>query len=223
VDSSSPPPASRPRRPRGSLTRELILDAAESVAQDGFEALTLRAVAARLEAAPMAIYRYFATKDELIDVMLDRVLGRFESQAPSGNWVEDLASFARGHRRLLAQHPWALVGLFSHPSPGRNATRIGEIALEILSRAGFASEEMVAIFGGLLALNYGWTAFASARDRQPADAAEQVRRALATVPVSVYPHTAAVAADMAQYGADRHYELLLGHLLAGIRGAAPHG
>jgi AcrR family transcriptional regulator len=198
----------------------VILDAAEEVAQHGFAALTLRAVAARLEAAPMALYRYFATKEDLINALLDRVLGRFVAEPPSTDWVEDLRRFARAHRELLDQHPWALAGLFSHPNPGLNATRIGEVALEILSRARFDKESVVATFGGLLALNYGWSSFASARDLEPINAAAQVRQALAALPPARYPHTAAVAAEMAGYASVRHYELVLDQLLAGIRAAA---
>jgi AcrR family transcriptional regulator len=220
MNPSSPAPA-RTRRPRGSLTRDLILDAAEAVAQHGFHALTLRAVAERLQAAPMALYRYFATKDELVNALLDRVLGRFVPEPPSADWVEDLRRFARAHRQLLDRHPWALAGLFSHPNPGLNATRIGEVALEILSRARFTNESVVATFGGLLALNYGWSSFASARDIQPTNAAAQVRQALAALSRADYPHTAAVAVEMAGYASDRHYELVLEQLLAGIRLAAP--
>ena len=222
VSSSRLRPA-RTRAPRGSLTRERILDAAEDVARDGFEALTLRALAARLDAAPMALYRYFPTKDALVNALLDRVLGRFTPRPPSDDWVDDLRHFARAHRRLLDQHPWALAALFSHPSPGRNATRVGEIALAILNRGGFDSQSMVAIFGGILALNYGWSSFAGARDVPPANAAEQVREALATVPPGEFPHTTAVASDMAQYGHDHHYELVLDRLLAGIRAASRAG
>jgi AcrR family transcriptional regulator len=219
MKSSSRPPA-RTRRPRGSLTRDLILNAAEEVAQQGFDALTLRAVAARLEAAPMALYRYFATKEELINALLDRVLGRFAPDPPSDDWIEDLRSFARAHRQLLDAHPWALVGLFSHPNPGLNATRIGEVALDILSRALFANDSVMATFSGLLALNYGWSAFASARDAEPANAAAQVRAALAALPRSDYPRTAAVADEMATYGNERDYDLVLEQLLAGIRSTA---
>src|SRR3954453_1662925 len=95
-------PAPRRRRPRGSLSPELILDAAEAVAAQGFDALTMRAVAARLDAVPMALYNHFATKEELVDALLDRVLSRFAPAPPSGDWVEDLGAFARAHRRLLA-------------------------------------------------------------------------------------------------------------------------
>jgi AcrR family transcriptional regulator len=210
----------RSRRPRGSLSRELILDAAEEVAQPGFEALTLRAVAARLEAAPMALYRHFATKEELINALLDRVLGRFVAEPPSDDWVDDLRHFARAHRQLLDQHPWALTGLFSHPNPGLNATIIGEVALEILSRARLANDSVVATFSGLLALNYGWSAFAAARDALPANAAAQVRQAMAALPRAEFPHTAAVAEEMAGYASDRHYELVLDQIMVGIWSAA---
>ena len=182
----------RARRPRGSLTRELILDAAERVATSGVDALSMRAVAAELEAAPMALYRHFATKEELLTALLDRVLGRFEPDPPSGDWSEDLRSFARAHRRVLDGHPWALAAFFTHPNPGPNAVRIGEVAFEILARAGFSEERAVATFSGVIALNYGWSSF-----------------------------TAAAAIDeQADYGSERHYELVLDQLVAGVRESA---
>src|ERR671919_3398 len=97
-------PSSQPgrtRRPRGSLTPEVILDAAEAVAAQGFDALSMRAVAARLGAVPMALYNHFATKEQLVDALLNRVLGRFEPEPPTEDWTEDLRRFACGHRRLL--------------------------------------------------------------------------------------------------------------------------
>ena len=106
-DSSQPHPrrAARTRRPRGSLTPDGILDAAEAVAAQGFEALTMRAVAVRLEAAPMALYNHFATKEQLVDALLDRVLSRFEPAPPSDDWIEDLRR-SRGARRRLVAAAW---------------------------------------------------------------------------------------------------------------------
>src|SRR3954465_5122971 len=106
-DSTQTHPArtGRTRRPRGSLTPEVILDAAEAVAAHGFDKLTMRAVAARLDAVPMALYNHFATKDELVDALLDRVLSRFEAEPAAGDWTKDLRRFARAHRRLLVEHP----------------------------------------------------------------------------------------------------------------------
>src|SRR5215210_7812840 len=136
--------AGRTRRPRGSLSREVILDAAEEVAAQGFGALTMRAVAGRLGAVPMALYNHFATKDALVDALLDRVLGRFEPEPPTGDWAEDLRRFARAHRRLLVRHPWAVAPLFTQPNPGVAAVRIGEHALGILRAGGLADARAVA-------------------------------------------------------------------------------
>src|SRR5262249_48596537 len=96
----------RTRRPRGSLTPEVILDAAEAVARDGSDALSMRAVAGRLGAAPMALYNHFATKEELVDALLDRVLSRFQPPPRTDDWAADLGAFARAHRRMLLEHPW---------------------------------------------------------------------------------------------------------------------
>ncbi len=204
------------RRPRGSLNQERILDAAEQIARDGFDALTMRAVAGRLQAAPMALYRHFATKDELVEALLDRVLGRFAAATPTGDWRDDLHAFAHAHRLLLDRHPWALAPLVGHPSPGLNAVRIGEHALEIMREAGFDEEHAVATFSGLIALNYGWASFSNARLANPSYAVE-LRHALASLPVSEYPHTVAATDELADYASNRHYDLVLDGLLQAPR------
>jgi len=209
--------ARRTRRPRGSLTRDVILDAAEAVARDGFDALTMRAVAGPLGAAPMALYNHFATKDELVDALLDRVLGRFSPAPPTDDWLADVGAFARAHRRLLADHPWAVAQLFTRPSPGLGAVRIGELALGILERGGTTEGRAVAVFSGVIAFNYGWSSFTSARDLDPGGPSHDVAAALAMLPAEHFPLTVGVASELGHYGSDEHYELVLGQLLGGLR------
>ena len=209
-------PRTRTRRPRGSLTPEVILDAAEAIAAQGFDALSMRAVAARIGAAPMALYNHFATKDELVDALLDRVLGRFEPAPPTDDWTEDLRRFARAHRRLLVEHPWAVAPLFTQPNPGLSSVRIGELALGILRRGGFSDASAVAAFSGIIALNYGWSSFTAARDLDPGGPSHDVGALLAQLPRSEYPLTVGVAAEMGAYGSDDHYDFVLGQLLAGL-------
>jgi AcrR family transcriptional regulator len=211
----------RTRRPRGSLTREVILDAAEAVAAQGFEALSMRAVAARLGAVPMALYNHFATKDQLVDALLDRVLSRFEPEpATDDDWVEDLRRFARAHRRLLTHHPWAVAPLFTRPNPGISAVRIGEIALGILRRGSLSDARAVAAFSGVIALNYGWSSFTTARDLDAQSAGHDVGAMLAALPPTEFPLTVDVAAELGAYGSDRHYDFVLDRLLDGLRAAA---
>lgn len=171
----------------------------------------------------MALYRYFATKDELVDALLDRILGRHATPAPGEDWVADLADFARAHRMLLALHPWAIVPLFTQPNPSLNATRIGELALGILRRGGITGGDAVACFCGILALNYGWSAFAAARSaatRIDKDPGVAIGAAIAALPARRFPLTVAVADQMSAYGSDEHYEQALGQLISGIRDSA---
>jgi AcrR family transcriptional regulator len=213
-------PQPRTRRPRGSLTREVILDAAEAVAAQGFDALSMRAVAARLGAVPMALYNHFATKEELVDALLDRVLSRFEPQPTSDDWTDDLREFARAHRRLLVEHPWAVAPLFTQPNPGMSSVRIGELALRILRRGGLSDARAVAAFSGIIALNYGWSSFTAARDLDPEGPSHDVGAMLAQLPRSDYPLTVDVAAEMGAYGSDQHYDFVLDRLLDGLRATA---
>jgi AcrR family transcriptional regulator len=213
----------RTRRPRGSLTPEGILDAAEAVAAQGFDALSMRAVAARLGAVPMALYNHFATKDQLVDALLDRVLGRFEPDSATGDWIEDLRRFARAHRRLLVSHPWAVAPLFTQPNPGLGAVRIGELALAILRRGGLSDTAAVAAFSGIIALNYGWSSFTTARDLDPEGPGHDVAAVLAALPRAHYPLTVDVAGELGAYGSDQHYDFVLDQFLNGLSATADAG
>jgi AcrR family transcriptional regulator len=217
-DTSQPhrTPTGRTRRPRNSLTPESILDAAEAVAAQGYAALSMRAVATRLGAAPMALYNHFATKEQLVDALLDRVLSRFEPEAATDEWTEDLRRFARAHRRLLVSHPWAVAPLFTQPNPGLSAIRIGELALGILRRGGLTGARAVAAFSGIIALNYGWSSFTVARDLDPEGPGHDVEATLVQLPPSQFPLTVDVAAELGAYGSDEHYDFVLAQLLSGL-------
>ena len=190
------------------------------MAAQGFDALTMRAVAARLEAVPMALYNHFATKEQLVDALLDRVLSRFEPAPPTGDWIDDLGVFARAHRRLLAEHPWAVAPLFTQPNPGLSAVRIGEHVLGILRRGGLSDDRAVAAFSGLIAINYGWSSFTTARDLDPGGPSHDVAAMLRQLPREAFPLTVDVAEAMGAYGSDDHYEFVLGQFLGGLRSSA---
>jgi AcrR family transcriptional regulator len=211
----------RRRKPRGSITADGILDASEALAAESVDAITVRAVTARLEASPMAFYRHFATKDALVDALLDRVLGRFEPPPATDDWVVDLEGFAVNHRRLLTDHPWAINALFANPNPGLNAARIGEEALRILDRGGLRGEYAVVAFSAIIALNYGWSGFGTRRQPAGEDADDRpvVEAQLRALPADAFPLTASVAAAMSDYGSDTHYRAALRALLAGVDAA----
>ena len=73
--------AGRAAHERASLSRESVLEAALTIADlEGLDALTMRRLAADLGAAPMALYRYFRNKDELVISLFDRVISAYEPE-----------------------------------------------------------------------------------------------------------------------------------------------
>jgi AcrR family transcriptional regulator len=212
------PEVPRQRRRRNSLTIDEVLAAAEQVAQEGIDALTIRAVANELQSSPMALYRYVATKEELVAGLLDRVLARIRLPPETADWVEDLRVFAHRHLELLTRHPWAITALMRNPYPGPSVLPIGEHALRILDRAGITGDGAVASFSGIIALNYGWASFAAARSTTAGDR-EAEPAALPTAPPA-FPLTARVAEPMSRYGSKAHYERALNQLIAGIAASA---
>src|SRR6266498_5417203 len=111
------------RGPQPSLNRRRIARAAIEIADaEGIDAVSMRKVAARLESGTMSLYRYLDRKDDLIDMMVDEVLGEGMRWALSGDWRADLAEVARDIRRVTLRHPW-LAG-YAMGRPDRKSTRL---------------------------------------------------------------------------------------------------
>ena len=128
----------RPRAPRGSLSRGAILDGAVAVLDErGPTALTMRSLAERLGVRPMALYTYFASKDELLDAVRDHLLRDLDSRPADGAWDDRLRVVGLALYRLLVAHP-ALIHLFAtRPLAGDEAAEATEAHLRVLREAGF--------------------------------------------------------------------------------------
>ena len=114
------------------LSRERIVRAAIRLADaDGLEAVSLRKVAAALDAGPMRLYGYIATKEELLDLMVDAVYGEIR---PTGvGWREVLRSFAETTRQAAQQHEWLADLLGGRPQLGPNTLASGEAVLAAMT------------------------------------------------------------------------------------------
>jgi AcrR family transcriptional regulator len=93
---------------RRTLSRHRILDAAEELlSSEDRAAFTMRQLADRLGVTPMAIYRWFANKDELLVALTDRVADTSVVMTlPEGSWETRALAYALGIReRLLRALP----------------------------------------------------------------------------------------------------------------------
>jgi AcrR family transcriptional regulator len=169
------------RRPRADgLTVERIIDAALAVIDhQGLETLTMRRLAEELATASASLYRHVSSRDELLVVVVDHVIG--EVVLPPGELdgrrkVEWLAGELR---RVLLAHPNLLAALTASPLVGPNARRGSERALESLIEAGYEPDVAVPAYLALIDFVLGAVSFDTSRagrrtsdtiDRPSADA-----------------------------------------------------
>src|SRR5579863_4395496 len=97
----------RPRRPRGSLTREQVVDAALALGdEEGLEALTMPNLARRLECGVMTIYGYVASKEDLLDAIAQRGLRDLRLPRPLPRTAQGiLVAWGNALRSNLLEHP----------------------------------------------------------------------------------------------------------------------
>ncbi|MDR8407946.1 TetR/AcrR family transcriptional regulator C-terminal domain-containing protein [Nonomuraea sp. 3-1Str] len=127
-----------PARPAPTpLSRDGIVRAAIELADaDGLDAVSLRKVAAALDAGPMRLYGYLSTKEELLDLMVDAVYGEMPRPARTGDdWRSALRSLAHGTREAALRHEWFADLLGGRPHLGPNALARLEASLAALDGA----------------------------------------------------------------------------------------
>ncbi|GAA1243876.1 TetR/AcrR family transcriptional regulator C-terminal domain-containing protein [Kitasatospora nipponensis] len=125
-----PEPPARPV----PLDRERIVAAAVALADEGgLEAVSLRKVAARLEAGPMRLYGYISTKQELFDLMVDEVHAEILPEEQPADWREALRVLAHRTRRTTLRHAWLADLLGGRPSLGPNGLAVTEAWLAALN------------------------------------------------------------------------------------------
>jgi AcrR family transcriptional regulator len=155
-----------PRSPgqRAGLTRAGVLAAAhELLADRGLEALTMRALAARLGVSPNAIYSHVESKTELVDALLDQVLAEVEAPAPDArDPIAGVHTFMASTYKVLLAHP-DLVPLYvaRQGARGPNAQRLGDVMLALLGRVGVKGPAALEARRVLIVYTIGFAAFAT--------------------------------------------------------------
>lgn len=115
---------------------------------DGLNAVTIRAVAARLGARPMSLYTHIASKDELVELMANDLIGEMlADQAPSTDWREALTTIARRSHAAFVEHPWALEAFGRRPRLGSNATSYANQMASALTGSAVQAGDMWAVLG----------------------------------------------------------------------------
>ena len=105
-------------QPRVPLSRERILRTAVALAdRGGVESASMRKIAQELGVVPMALYKHVSGKDELLDGMVDVVVGEIDPPAPDVDWKTAVRQRILSARRALLRHPWASRVIESRTDP----------------------------------------------------------------------------------------------------------
>jgi AcrR family transcriptional regulator len=140
----TPQTSDRRPRPRSLLDVHRIVAAALTVADtEGLSALSMRRVAAELGVAAMTLYSHVPGKGELVDLMLDTVLGElYPDGPPAGNWRTRLEGVARANWDLFLRHPWAVHLATGRPPLGPHLMRKYDVELRAVDGLGLSDVQM---------------------------------------------------------------------------------
>jgi TetR/AcrR family transcriptional regulator, tetracycline repressor protein len=214
-------------RPRGSLTREEIINEALALLEEhGSGALSMRRLADRLGVAPNALYTHVRGKADLIDGLVDQVYAGLELHPdPGGDWAQQLATLSQAVRDHLLAHPAVVPYALQQPGLGPHSLRLGEAIYDILRPAGFSDQAVVGTVYALVTYILGFVALEIPRagtDPQTSD--EFVRRMwgfFAALPPGEFPHTVQLAAKLARISTDDQFQFGIRIFLAGLNAQQP--
>lgn len=123
------------RRARAVDVRDVARTAVELLDEGGLRALTVRAVAFRLEVAPASLYSRVTSVDDLYDLALDDALGR-DTQLQEALKQAGLHALMLAYYRHLVRHPWACQVIAMRAPRGPNYLRLSERMCVLLTERG---------------------------------------------------------------------------------------
>jgi AcrR family transcriptional regulator len=221
------PPWSPPRRrpAKAPLTREAIVDAAFGVLdRDGAAGLSMRKVAEELGTGVASLYWHVANKDDLVNLIIDRVAGEVPLPEPDpGRWQEQLREWLLEVRRVFQRHPGVATLTLGRIPVGPHVIRWTEWSLRLLRGAGIP-DRMAAFAGDLLGLYLGATGYEAtlappSPTGEPLSAEESVtmvRDYFASLPADQFPNVLATLDELFSGGPEERFELGVDVILRGL-------
>nr|SBO98923.1 Transcriptional regulator, TetR family [Nonomuraea gerenzanensis] len=140
------PPWRKPRRPaqvKRQLSQELIVETGLRVLDaEGFDALSMRRVAQELDTGPASLYAHVSGKEELLELIYDRVLSEVRLPEPDpSRWKQQLRAYALEIHRVFREHPDVARAALATIPTGEHSLRMGEFTYGLLIDAGMSPRQ----------------------------------------------------------------------------------
>jgi AcrR family transcriptional regulator len=209
------PTSTPPAKPQAArLTLEVIVDtAARLVADEGFDALSMRRLAKECGVGAMTLYGYVRTKEELLEALATRLLGAIELPGDElGGWEQQVARVFRSVRAVFLEHPELLPITASQRIEGIGAYRGAESLFRALRTAGLDDQQVVHAFDALVSFTIGFVQREVGLDRSDADPLPGLRK----LPREEFPNVISLAGHLVTRDMDAGFDAGLELLIAGI-------
>jgi len=179
----------KPRRRIPNLDRERIVRTAmEILDAEGVDGLRMRSLAKRLGVAPMTLYWYVETKDDLLEILVDEVFGEAIVEPRRDDWRNALEDLAVGLFTAVLRHSWVVGLIGARPPVGPNAARHMDLVIDVCVNAGFDAKRRDAAVSALYYYVLGaalvegtWVASVRASGHLPAEAGKRLAAVMTTV------------------------------------------
>ncbi len=161
------------RRRREPITQKVIVETALRILDsDGLEALSMRRIAEELDTGAASLYWHVGSKDGLLDLLFDHVIGEQQIPDPDpAHWQEQLKQVARLQRATILRHRDLVAVSLGRIPMGPNALRFSERVLAILRAGGVPDDLAVSGHLLLIAAVNGFTLDETADERPASEAA----------------------------------------------------
>jgi AcrR family transcriptional regulator len=169
--------------PRTPLTKERVLQAAVDLAdRGGIEGLSMRKLGQELGVDAMALYRHVRNKDDILDGVVDSILGEIELPDPGEDWKAALRQQVMAARQVMLRHPWAPRVIEERTTVSPTMLAYIESVLAKLARGGFSvdmAHHAIHVMGSRI-LGFNQDLFEDSADPPPdPETAETLARAMA--------------------------------------------
>ncbi|KAB1647350.1 helix-turn-helix transcriptional regulator [Pseudoclavibacter sp. CFCC 14310] len=136
--------------PAQPLTLERIVTEARALLETGgYSALTMRALAARLNSRPMSLYHYVRNKSELLTLALSDAAAEIDWAIPSGTPIERMVAVGVEVHENLSRLPWVVPILSRGTNIGLSALASTEHFFAAAADAGLDDAAMLALWRGV--------------------------------------------------------------------------
>jgi AcrR family transcriptional regulator len=193
-------PAQLSSEPRTPLSKERVLRAAVALADaGGIESLSMRKLAQELGVEAMSLYNHVRNKEDLLDGMVDVVVGEIDLRPSRTDWKSAIRGRIIAARKVLLRHTWAPRVIESRINMSGRLLRYMESLLALFRGGGFSVDQThhaLHVLGSRV-LGFNQDLF---EDSSQLDASPEVAAIMAREMAQTYPYITEMALAVSHAG-----------------------